>query len=150
VVGNPTQLHQVVLNLCVNAKDAMPEGGQLHLEADNIVLKEKNLPKSVNARFGNFVKLTVKDTGTGISKAVLSKIFDPFFTTKSDGKGTGLGLSTVQTIVKNHGGFMDIKSKINKGSEFVIYLPATPPAPHSISNGDTEQYHLNAVRLNRF
>jgi PAS domain S-box-containing protein len=146
VVGNPTQLHQVILNLCVNSKDAMTSGGTLFLAAENVVVREKRRQgTSQGIPNGNYVRLVVRDTGIGIAKSVLAKIFDPFFTTKEKGKGTGLGLSTVHTIVKNHGGFMEVKSRLNRGAEFMIYLPATPQAV--VGTGTDEQLNFTAMRL---
>jgi|GEM_PF-1192857 len=145
VVGNPTQLHQVILNLCLNAKDAMTSGGTLYLGAETIVVRERRRQDaSPVIPNGNYVLLIVKDTGIGIAKSVLAKIFDPFFTTKEKGKGTGLGLSTVQTIVKNHGGYMEVKSRLNRGTEFRIYLPATSHSTTAAVND--EQLNFNSMR----
>lgn len=122
--ADPTQIHQVLLNLCVNARDAMPEGGKLSLEAKNTELKEKEAAAISEGRPGNFVVLKVSDTGTGIPQEIIGKIFDPFFTTKELGKGTGLGLSTVLGIVKSHGGFLRVQSGVGEGTRFEIFLPA--------------------------
>jgi two-component system, cell cycle sensor histidine kinase and response regulator CckA len=124
VLGNPTQLHQVLLNLCVNARDAMPTGGSLTLTASNASLENKVTPLQTEPVSGPHVAIAVSDTGHGIEPHVLQKIFEPFFTTKEPGKGTGLGLSTVQGIVKSHGGFLDIASELGKGTTFTVYLPA--------------------------
>jgi signal transduction histidine kinase len=124
LLGNPTGIHQVLLNLCVNARDAMPEGGSLLLEARNALLERKTVPGEPEAVSGRYVVLTVTDTGQGMSAEGLDRIFEPFFTTKKSGKGTGLGLSTVQGIVKSHGGFMEVTSETGKGSAFKVYLPA--------------------------
>ena len=104
VLGDPTQLHQVLLNLCVNARDAMPDGGRITISADNVTLDKHYAAMHLDARAGSHVVLQVTDAGSGMSPAILEKIFDPFFTTKEVGKGTGLGLSTSQAIVKSHGG----------------------------------------------
>lgn len=128
VMGNPTQLHQVLLNLAVNARDAMPNGGILSLTASNIELDDKNPCVGQEARFGSHILIQVRDTGLGIEPDIRAHIFDPFFTTKEVGKGTGFGLATVNTIVKNHGGFVIVESEMGKGSTFKIYLPADPDA----------------------
>jgi two-component system cell cycle sensor histidine kinase/response regulator CckA len=125
VIGDATQLYQMVMNLCVNARDAMPQGGSLTVAADNVTLAEGEESRlHPDARAGHYVRLRVTDTGTGIPPAVLDKIFDPFFTTKEFGKGTGLGLSVVQGLTKGHGGFLLVHSTLGSGTEFNIYLPA--------------------------
>ncbi len=129
VLGNATQLHQALLNLCVNARDAMPKGGQLTLAADNVELsapEAKEIPKS---QPGSYVMLLVSDSGTGIPAEVLPRIFDAFFTTKAPGQGTGLGLSTIVRIVRNHGGFLNVKSEVGAGTHFEIYLPRAETVP---------------------
>ncbi len=128
VMGDPTQLHQVLLNLCVNARDAMPAGGVLALTTENIQLDENFAAMNVDAMPGPYVLIRVSDTGEGIAPEVIDKIFDPFFTTKETGKGTGLGLSTVMGIVKSHQGFVNLRSRVAVGSVFEIYLPAAPGA----------------------
>src|SRR5581483_2695398 len=125
VIGDATQLHQVLLNLCVNARDAMPDGGRLRLRA---------------------AKLEVSDTGPGIPPEILERIFEPFFTTKGVGKGTGLGLSTVHGIVKSHGGFITVKTGRGEGTTFQVYFPASSepdtaevePAATTLPNGKGE------------
>ncbi len=128
VLGDATQLHQVLLNLCVNARDAMPLGGALALTTENIRLDENFAAMNVDAAPGPYVLLRVTDTGEGIPPEVIDKIFDPFFTTKETGKGTGLGLSTVMGIVKSHQGFVNLRSRVGVGTTFEIYLPAAPDA----------------------
>jgi PAS domain S-box-containing protein len=132
VHAEATHIHQLLMNLCVNARDAMPAGGRLTLAAENSRLDADAARTNVAARPGPYVLLTVADTGTGIPPAILDKIFDPFFTTKEVGKGTGLGLSTVLGIVKSHGGFLNVDSEVGKGTRFLVYLPAlvlARPAP---------------------
>ncbi|MES2922033.1 MAG: PAS domain-containing protein [Verrucomicrobiota bacterium] len=124
VTGDPTQLHQVLLNLCVNARDAMPYGGRLNLTADNRVLDSHYVGMNLGKSPGPYVLIRVEDNGTGISPDVLENIFDPFFTTKEIGKGTGLGLSTSLAIVKSHEGFIHVYSEKGNGTTFNIYLPA--------------------------
>jgi PAS domain S-box-containing protein len=122
--ADATQIHQVLLNLCVNARDAMPQGGTLSLSVANVAVTEGFPGRPPDATPGPYVVLTVADTGTGIPPEHREKIFDPFYTTKEVGKGTGLGLSTVIAIVKGHGGFVTMKSEMGQGTAFQIYLPA--------------------------
>ncbi len=122
VAGDATLLHQVLLNLCLNARDAMPQGGRLTISAANVTLDEQEVVGDVVA--GPFVRLTVSDVGTGIAAEHLDRIFDPFFTTKDVGKGTGLGLSSVMGIVRGHQGFVRVESLPGQGSRFDVYLPA--------------------------
>ena len=124
LTGDPTQLHQVLLNLCVNARDAMPNGGTIALRIDNMVLDETYSIMNPEAKPGPYVAISVADTGTGIPANIRDRIFEPFFTTKDIGKGTGLGLSTSLGIVQNHGGFITVASDMGKGSTFKIYIPA--------------------------
>ena len=124
ISGDATQMHQVFMNLCVNGRDAMPDGGTLQISAKNLFIDEQYARMHLDANVGSYVVITVADTGTGIPPDILHRIFDPFFTTKEVGKGTGLGLSAVLGIVKSHGGFVDVHSEVNKGSQFNVYLPA--------------------------
>jgi hypothetical protein len=124
IVGDATQLHQVLVNLAVNARDAMPAGGHLTIGAENHVQDSDVQHRGEVILPGFFVRLRVSDTGTGIPPEVLDKIFEPFFTTKEQGKGTGLGLSTVLGIVKSHGGFVQVQTEVNRGTTFLVYLPA--------------------------
>ncbi|HEX5083504.1 MAG TPA: ATP-binding protein, partial [Blastocatellia bacterium] len=128
VSGDATQLHQVLMNLCVNARDAMPQGGRLRIEAENVEVDEHYARMNVDAKPGRYVSVGVIDTGVGIADQNLSKIFDPFFTTKEHGKGTGLGLSTVAGIVRSHGGFINVYSEPGRGARFKVYLPAIEAA----------------------
>ncbi|KAF0174708.1 MAG: PAS/PAC sensor hybrid histidine kinase [Limisphaerales bacterium] len=128
VNGDPTQIHQVLLNLAVNARDAMPAGGELCIAARNLMLDEQYAAMNIKARPIPHILVRVQDTGTGIPREIRDKIFDPFFTTKEVGKGTGLGLSTVAGIVKSHGGFIELDSEPGRGTAFSIYLPALPDA----------------------
>ncbi|PWB61130.1 MAG: hypothetical protein C3F17_13475 [Bradyrhizobiaceae bacterium] len=124
ITGDATQLHQVVMNLCVNARDAMPGGGTLSLSAENRFLKEEEARQFIDAAPGPYIIVSVRDSGTGIPAANLEKIFEPFFTTKEPGRGTGLGLSTTHAIVRGHKGFIRVSSTIGQGTEFRIFLPA--------------------------
>jgi two-component system, cell cycle sensor histidine kinase and response regulator CckA len=124
IEGNPTQIHQVVLNLCVNARDAMPNGGTLRLRAENRELGLSVADAIERARPGHFVVLIVEDTGTGIPPEVVARMWEPFFTTKEAGKGTGLGLSTARGIIENHNGFVELTTAPGRGTSFKIYLPA--------------------------
>jgi PAS domain S-box-containing protein len=128
VMGDPTQIHQVLLNLAVNARDAMPNGGELCFSAENLVLDEQYAAMNIKAKPVPHIRIRVQDTGTGIPRELRDKIFDPFFTTKEIGKGTGLGLSTVAGIVKSHGGFIELDSELGRGTAFSIHLPALPDA----------------------
>jgi len=127
VVGDPTQLHQVLLNLCVNARDAMPGGGTLSVRVQVVELDAVYARSIPDAVPGRYVALRVSDTGSGIPPDILDRIFDPFFTTKGADKGTGLGLSTVLGIVKGHGGFVQVYSHSGAGTTFTVYLPAAAP-----------------------
>ena len=124
VQADATQLHQVLLNLCVNARDAMPSGGKITILAENTMVDEDYVATNVEAKVGPHLEISVEDQGTGMEKQVLDQIFDPFFTTKELGKGTGLGLSTTLATVKSHGGFLRVFSEQGVGSKFTIYIPA--------------------------
>ena len=135
ISADATQMHQVLMNLCVNARDAMPEGGSISIKAENIFVDENYARMHLEAKPGRFVMITVADTGPGMSPEIQSRIFEPFFTTKEMTKGTGLGLSTAMTIVKSHGGFINVYSELHKGSQFTMYLPAidAPGAADSVA-----------------
>jgi PAS domain S-box-containing protein len=124
IVADPTQIHQVLLNLCLNARDAMPCGGTMKIAAENVTLDGHYAKLNLDARPGPYLCLSVTDTGSGIPPEVLDRIFDPFFTTKPPGKGTGLGLSTAQAILKSHGGFINVYTEMGRGTTIRIYLPA--------------------------
>jgi PAS domain S-box-containing protein len=158
--GNPTQVHQILLNLCVNARDAMPNGGILRLRAENRVLDGSAAAAIPGARAGAFVVMEVEDNGTGIPPEVLKEMWQPFFTTKGSEKGTGLGLSTVRGIVQNHNGFVDVQTAVGRGSVFRIYLPAaedgtpegasTPPVPTHAGRGELilvvdDEHHIREM-----
>lgn len=141
VVGDPTQLHQVLLNLCVNARDAMAQGGRLEITTSNTVVKGTGMDLPADVTPGGYLTIEVRDTGTGIPASLRERIFEPFFTTKEFGKGTGLGLSTVMAIVRSHGGFITVGSEVGRGTQFKVYLPATPAAQA------TEPVQVKPMRL---
>ena len=163
VLGDPAQLRQVLMSLCVNARDAMPVGGTLTLDGKNEELDAAGTRGHAPAQAGPFLALSVTDTGEGIPAANLDRIFDPFFTTKAPGHGTGLGLSAVVGIVRSHGGFITVKSAPGRGSSFVVHLPAAPapsaagttPADDALPSGagelvlvvDDEASMLTATRM---
>ncbi|MFQ3612977.1 MAG: PAS domain S-box protein [Cyanobacteriota bacterium] len=128
VLGDPTQLHQVLMNLCVNARDAMPEGGKIQITVENFFIDENYVRVHIDAKVGPYVVLSISDSGSGIPPEIQEKIFEPFFTTKPLGQGTGLGLSTVLGIIKSHGGFINVYSEVGQGSQFKVYLPAVENA----------------------
>lgn len=128
VQGDATQLHQALMNLCLNARDAMPDGGELKVRARNVEVNAALAGISPGAQPGPHVCLSVMDTGTGIPPELLDRIFDPFFTTKEVGKGTGLGLASVLGIVRGHGGFIRVTSEVGQGTTFELYFPASPEA----------------------
>lgn len=148
ISADATQIHQILMNLCINARDAMSaSGGTLTLTAKNVVLDEQYARMNIEAKPGAHILLTVADTGTGMTPEVQNRIFDPFFTTKEVGKGTGLGLATARSIVKNHGGFINLYSEAGRGTQFSIYFPALESAqttaektraqpPYPIGNGE--------------
>lgn len=125
IVADSTQLHQVLLNLCVNARDAMPDGGTLTVDVENTQVDDLFTATASDAKPGEFVVCRISDTGTGIPPEIIDRIFDPFFTTKGPDKGTGLGLATVAGIVKSHGGFVRVHTEPQKGTTFAVYLPST-------------------------
>ncbi len=143
VSADATQLHQVLMNLCVNARDAMPDGGKLTLSAKQQQVDKSDARKFLEARVGAYMVITVRDTGTGIPEKLRERIFDPFFTTKEQGKGTGLGLSTVLGIVKDHEGFIQVESEMGQGSCFKVFLPTVAATGHA------ERESLNCLSANQ-
>ncbi|MGI8504000.1 MAG: CheR family methyltransferase [Hassallia sp.] len=125
VAGDATQLHQVLINLCLNARDAMLNGGDLSISAVNVSIDAIFARMHIEARVSSYVLITISDTGVGISPKIIDRIFDPFFTTKHVGKGTGLGLSIAMGIINSHGGFLDVFSEVELGSQFKVYLPSS-------------------------
>jgi nitrogen fixation negative regulator NifL len=147
IVADPTQIHQVLLNICINARDAMPHGGTISIRAQNVSIDENYARMNLDAEPGDFVMVSISDTGTGMTADIVKRIFDPFFTTKEVGKGTGLGLATALTIVKSHNGFINVYSEPQKGSRFSVYLPTAnaenpnkverPQTPFPLGKGET-------------
>ncbi|BAZ42931.1 multi-sensor hybrid histidine kinase [Calothrix sp. NIES-4101] len=134
ISADATQIHQVLMNLIVNARDAMPDGGDLSISAENLWIDENYARMYVDAKVGSYIAITITDTGVGIPPETIDRIFDPFFTTKDVGKGTGLGLSTVMGIVKNHGGFVNVYSEVSKGSQFKVFLPSRQVTENPLPN----------------
>ena len=130
ISGDATQLHQVIMNLCVNARDAMPNGGILSITASNFFIDKNYAQMHTDAKVGSYIVIAVSDTGTGIPPKIMDRVFEPFFTTKEHGKGTGLGLSTALAVVKSHGGFINIYSEVGKGTTFSVYLPLLKQLKH--------------------
>lgn len=148
VTGNATQLHQVLMNLCVNARDAMQGNGLLHISAENLVVDETYARLNLDAKAGKYIAITVSDSGVGIPAELLDRIFEPFFTTKEVGKGTGLGLSTALGIIKSHRGFIRVFSTMGEGTQFKIFLPAVMAVDQlevSASRGLVSQQELILV-----
>lgn len=123
ISADPTQIHQVLMNICLNARDAMPTGGIMRIGIQTTHIDDNYVRLNPDAEAGNYVLITIEDTGFGMTEETKSRIFDPFFTTKEIGRGTGLGLSTATTIVNSHGGFINVYSELGKGTKFSIYLP---------------------------
>jgi two-component system, cell cycle sensor histidine kinase and response regulator CckA len=133
-----TQIHQVLMNLFVNARDAMPNGGSLTASAQNITIEANNPLLQLQTPLGAYILITITDTGIGMTSTMLDQIFDPFFTTKET--GTGLGLSTVQGIIKAHGGAIEVESEVGRGTSFKIYLPAIDRREVSSSTTPEDSY----------
>jgi len=139
IAADPTQIHQILMNLCINARDAMPHGGTITISARNVHLDENYARMHIDADPGPYVLVTVVDTGTGMPADVQQRIFDPFFTTKSVGEGTGLGLSTALTLVKSHGGFINVYSEERKGTQFSIYFPSAESDEKMVVTGQAPE-----------
>ncbi len=143
IIGDPVQINQIIMNLAVNARDAMPSGGKITIKTENFLFPEAVYADNMEINPGQYVRLTFRDNGHGMTKETLANIFDPFFTTKQAGEGTGLGLSVVYGIVKNHGGYILCESKLGKGTAFYIYFPVSSLAPSEIVN--EKQVSVEAV-----
>jgi len=141
IIGDSTQLHQVLINMSINAKDAMPFGGTLSITAESAFVDQDIARLHPDAKIGSYVMISVVDDGTGMPPEVLDRLFEPFFTTKKPGEGTGLGLSTARSIVKNHGGFITVYSEVGKGAQFKIYLPVES------TKADTQESYQDAELL---
>jgi CheY-like chemotaxis protein len=139
VRADPTSVEQILMNLCLNSRDAMPGGGRLLIETSNVEIGPEFCRSRSQAHPGQFVLLSVSDSGSGMDAATLDRIFEPFFTTKETGKGTGLGLATVYGVVKQHGGFVYVESELGRGTAFRVYLPASKSEPSPIAKELVEQ-----------
>ena len=146
--ADQTQLHQVLLNLCVNARDAMPKGGTIGIEVKTIA-SETLIQQFPKAEKGRYISVRVSDTGVGMDEATKSRIFDPFFTTKEKGKGTGLGLSVVYGVIQEHHGFISVESKVGQGTTFYLYLPV-PQEEKKIGEGEKVKQKQCKADLKRF
>jgi CheY-like chemotaxis protein len=143
IVGDPTHLHQVFMNLFVNARDAMPEGGTISVSAENVHVDQHYAAMIGDAAPGPYVRISISDSGEGIPRAILDRIFEPFFSTKGEGRGTGLGLSTVAAIVRRYGGFVSAYSETGMGTTFRFHFPAAlreQPGPEA-TTFDPEALH---------
>jgi two-component system cell cycle sensor histidine kinase/response regulator CckA len=129
VLGNETEIYQVLMNLCVNARDAMPKGGEIRITAENRILDQSQAKGILGATAGNYSVVSVADNGSGIPQEIIEKIFEPFFSTKGVGEGTGLGLSTAVKILKNHNGFLTVASEVGVGATFSFFLPSLSMTP---------------------
>src|SRR6185436_14435926 len=147
ILGDATQLHQVLLNLTVNARDAMPNGGSITIGAENCIVTELTEPPAPGLKPGFYTLIKVTDNGTGIPPEVLEKMWEPFYTTKEVGKGTGLGLSTVLGIIKSHNGVVKVQTETNKGTTFFVYLPAQDSANPNAGADTTKQLPVGRGEL---
>jgi signal transduction histidine kinase len=141
IYADPVMMDQIIWNLAVNARDAMPEGGSVKMRTDDLEIRETHVGKHSKARPGRFFCLSVSDTGCGIEPDVLPRLFEPFFTTKAPGKGTGMGLATVYGIVEQHEGWIEVESEPGQGTCFKIFLPAKTAAPNG-TNGSESKAHI--------
>jgi len=144
--ADAAQLEQVIMNLCVNARDAMPEGGSIIIETENVFMDDEYCKEHLGSKAGSYVMLSISDTGDGMDKETLEHIFEPFFTTKDVGKGTGLGLAMVYGIVENHDGYITCYSEPGKGTNFKIYFPVIDAEPYRIE--DVKQEDLSGLKGN--
>ena len=141
IEADPGMMEQVVMNLSVNARDAMPKGGRLILSTQRVEVDAAHAQRNLEARTGAFALLAVKDGGCGMDAETLKRIFEPFFTTKDVGTGTGLGLATVYGIVKQHDGWVEVESQVGKGTVFRVYLPLANKAPEAQAEADDKTVH---------
>jgi CheY-like chemotaxis protein len=146
VHANPTQLHQLVLNLCVNARDAMSDGGTLSVQAENVVITDPPPGVTIISNREDWIRITITDTGTGIPAKQLEEIWAPFYTTKREGHGTGLGLSTVRSLVASHGGFATVESEVGTGTTFQVHLPAVESTDSTVSDTTVDEPTIEAIR----
>lgn len=140
ISADPTQVHQVLMNICLNARDAMPDGGSMKITAKNVQIDDNYAALNPEASPGWYLMVSIEDTGTGMTTETVNRIFDPFFTTKDIGQGTGLGLAIAQTIVKSHGGFINVYSEPGRGTRFNIYFPAEESEAASAQTSPALQY----------
>lgn len=140
ILADTNQMHQVLMNLCINARDAMPDGGTLSMRAEAVTLRKKDVVSILDAQEGDYLMITVQDTGTGMSAETIEKMFEPFYTTKPQQKGTGLGLTTVYAIIKNHNGFLNVESTLGEGTIFRAYLPVLE------DDANSEHFHARHSR----
>lgn len=146
IMADPSQIQQVIMNLAVNARDAMPDGGRLIIET-SVVGAENGAANGIPSDKGEFIKLSVSDTGTGMDREIQRKIFEPFFTTKEKGKGTGLGLYMVHSIISNHGGYINLYSEPGRGTRFNIYLPITKSGVPEVSKQDIDMKGTETILI---